>query len=319
MSFRKVGGRRNFGFGRSLNFAARRAVAARYRNGRFGTVAAVMARAMEFVAFLKALGIKDFRFVNLDVIRAYAADLKIRVSEDQLAVSTAVNYLSAVNCLMEGLRSDSKMQVSPSVLIGRRSYVRKTSPVGLDAQIINDAAAYMEGVGEPSLGAVLLLCRGLGLRFREASLLHIRSALRQARRSGEIQVAKGTKGGRPRIVHATTQIIETLEKARSMAPAGENAIPTDWSFIRWSRHCYTTWAKYAALLNLSTKFSDLRASFACQLYREVSGAEAPAISGGRLAAKEADSAARLVIAKTLGHSRPQVSGPYVGTTLRPKK
>lgn len=319
MRIKKVGGRRNFGFGSSLRFAGRCALVGRYGPGSFGAVSVVTMRAMQFVAFLKAAGIKDFRFVSLVVIRAYAEDLQNRVREGQLAVSTAVNYLSAVNCLMEALRSDSKMRVSPSRLIGHRSYVRKTVPKGLDAQVVDDAVDHLVSIDVPLLGAVLLLCRGLGLRFREASLLNIRAALRQARRRGEIQIVKGTKGGRPRTLCATAHIVDALTRACLLAPVGANVIPTDWSFIKWSRYCYREWAKYASERQLSTKFSDLRAAFACQQYFDVAGAEAPVIAGGRLSDRDVDLAARLEIARTLGHSRPQISSAYIGTTLRPKK
>jgi hypothetical protein len=319
MYSKKAGGRRNFGFGRSIRYAARCAIEDRYGRGRFGTVAAVRMRAMRFVAFVGSLGISDFRFVDLTVIYAYAASLKSSVNSGRLSINTAVNYLSAVNCLMSALRSDTKVRVSPRLLIGARTFVRKVPPVGIDAVAVDVAVVNLTNNGEQALGAVLLLCRNLGLRFREASLLSISVALRQAQRDGVIRIVKGTKGGRPRTIAATAEVVDVLQIVKSAASSGRNLIPAGWTFIRWSRYCYRTWRRYADAVGLSSKFSDLRSAFACQLYREATGFQAPVLENGRLATGEVDRAARLKIAKALGHSRHQIAGPYVGTSLRPKK
>lgn len=319
MKSRKAGGKRNYGFGRSLRYAARCAIDDRYGRGRFGTVAAVRMRAMLFVAFVGALGISDFRSVDLAVIYEYATRLRSRVESGRMSVNTAVNYLSAVNCLMCALRLDTKVWVSPRLLVGARTFVRKVPPTGIDTSAVNRAAVYLNNNGEQALGAVLLLCRNLGLRFREASILNISVALRQAQRKGVVRIEKGTKGGRPRIIPVTLEMVDALQVAKSAVPAGGNVIPNDWTFIRWSRYCYRTWHKYANDLGLSTKFRDLRSAFACQLYEDTTGFSAPVLVNGRLAAGDLDRAARLKIAKALGHSRPQIAGPYVGTTRRPKK
>ncbi len=62
-------------------------------------------------------------------------------------------------------------------------------------------------------------------------------------------------------------------------------------------------------------FHDARAGFACERYRDLTGKNAPAVSGERrVADREADREARATIAVELGHgaSRLDVLGAYIG-------
>lgn len=316
MTNRKVGGRRNFGFGRSLKYAVRRAMHERYGNGRFSTRYTQITRLYNFIRFLQQRGINDLRRINESVVHGYVESLRQRVEQGTICISTATNYLSAVNSLMLVLLGDGRLKVSPRREIGSRTYVRRDVPIGINSELVFAAASYMESIGEVRVSAVLLLARTLGVRFREASLLCVRQALREAKRTGTVTVSKGSKGGRKRTVTAAPDALEVLIRFADALGPGDNVIPEHVSYIQWQRYCYRVWRKYATGLGLSTKFHSLRASFACASYDQITGVPAPVVTGGRQVARLTDKDARLVIAKQLGHSRRQIVAAYVGTSLR---
>lgn len=312
---KKIGGRRNFGWGRSLSFAVRNAINDRYGNGRFSTRFTTRRRLVSLIVYLTNVGVRDFRDVTRDVLEAYGESLRAEVQADRLSVATAVNYLSAANVLLTHLRGDKSVWISPRRAIGSRSQIRKVVPAGMDASTIDAAAHYLDRQGEGNLAAMLHLCRLLGLRPKEASLLPVAKACRQAKMKGFIEVTRGTKGGRPRSVHVDKPTIDLLTEIAAKFSEG-NVIPESWSYIKWNRYCYRTFRKYATELGLDSQFRELRAAFACTQYERVTGTPAPVVAGGRLVDQQTDLKARLQIAETLGHSRPQSAGPYVGTTRR---
>lgn len=311
---RKYGGKRNYGWGRSMKHAAKNAIRDRYGNGRFSTRHTTVQRIGSFIAFIKKIGIRDYQAVSREVVEAYGRQLGIRVAAGQLAVATAVNRLSAVNVLMAHMRSDQSVSISPRELIGSRVQVRRDVPFGMDKSIVDDFARFLEEQNEVGLATMLRLCLTLGLRHKEAALLPIADAFRQARESGQVEVRFGTKGGRTRIVDATETTTEMLKSAAKVYPHG-NMIPQTWSYIKWSRYCYRVFVKHASGFGLGFTFHDLRAAFGCRLYECETGAPAPVLTGGRRIDSVTDRKARLRIAEALGHSRPQAAGPYVGTSL----
>ena len=79
MVFKKVGGRRNYGYGRSLEFAARCALRDGYTEGRFGTRRTYASRFNNFIAFMRNIGIRDFGAVCSWHVEQYAESLYERV------------------------------------------------------------------------------------------------------------------------------------------------------------------------------------------------------------------------------------------------
>jgi len=68
----KVGGKRNYGYGKQLAWAGKQALADYYGSGKFGTRATHEERGQQFVSFLKHEGIKDPRHIRLQAIENYA-------------------------------------------------------------------------------------------------------------------------------------------------------------------------------------------------------------------------------------------------------
>ena len=319
MTFKKVGGTRNFGFGRSLEFAAREALKDGYGHGRYGTRHTYASKFNNFIAFMRASEIHDFNDVYRSTIETYAQSLYQRVMVGDFSLSYAVDCLSAVNCVMTIMRNDNWVWISPREYLGPRLFVRRDAPETLDLRVVEAAALHLDANDEERLAGILRLCSVFGLRFREASLLDLGKALREARRTGQITVSKGSKGGRQRSIQTGPVGVDLLRRLVRTAAPDKKLIPAAWSFKRWQAYCYRTWRKYAEQIGIDNRFKELRAGFACGLYNQVTGERAPVLAGGRIVDRDLDRVARLLIATELGHSREQIAGAYVGTTVRARQ
>jgi hypothetical protein len=312
----KVGGHRNYGYGKRMGWAGKNALKDRYGNGHYATRAAHEARWGHFVAFARnTANVRDARHVTSAVITEYGYHLAQQVKSGGMKVAYAQNLLSTVNVVLETLRQDRTLRVSPATFVGNRTNVRQTIPEGLDRQRVANAVNTLRQQGHDSIAAVAELARDLGLRFREASLLDINAALKQANNLGRINITEGTKGGRghsvDRWVLATDCAKQSLEAASRTNGNAGNLIPTDHRFVEWRDHACATWHIVSADYGLSG-FHDLRAAYACERYHELTGQPAPVVNGHSAPTKESDQAARLIIAQELGHGRSDVVAAYVG-------
>jgi site-specific recombinase XerD len=313
----KVGGLRNFGFGKTLQFAVRAALDERFGPGRHGTQAAHRERLGPFVDFVRHCNIRDFRHVEPDHVQSYARQLRLAVDDGELATATAVNRLSSVNVLMSTLHGNDDMRMSPRQAIGARSQVRTVPPLGMEVERVEALARELRAAGHESLACLVRLCRCFGLRFREASLLRLKRALAQAQRFGTIDVRDGTKGGRGRRVKRPVPVDEhgmavLVEALRCAAPETSRLLPAHRTYADWFKYAHRVYRRFALRAGLSPKFHDLRAAFACTRYAEVSGSAAPVIAGRRQASRSDDARAREVVARELGHGRASVVSAYCG-------
>lgn len=276
----KVGGGRNFGFGKQMTWAGRQALGDRYGDSHFATVAAHADRWSRFAEWTKAeSGVRDARDVSVETVTAYAEALAERIREGAMSVAYAQNLLSTVNVVLETLRGDRRIRVAPAAAVGDRTHVRAVAPSGLDRESVRQCTAALRRNGEARIAAVVELARELGLRLREASMLDTRGALRQA------TLAQG---------------------------AGRNLIPAGMSWKQWNDRVHHVWASSREQHGLA-KLHDLRAANACERYAAITGAPAPAVAGHREVEKSMDREARAIIATELGHSRTDVVAAYIGS------
>ena len=164
---------------------------------------------------------------------------------------------------------------------------------------------------------VASLCREFGLRFKEASLLNAKTALRQAKKDGQINITEGTKGGRgkhaDRWVPVTPETLKLLKTASTLQGSNKNLIPDQHNYIQWRDHAYSQWRLATAKTNIRG-FQDLRAAYACERYQQITGRPAPVLTENKRSAdKTQDQNARSIIALALGHGRPQVLQSYIGS------
>lgn len=311
----KVGGERNFGFGKQMAWAGKNALANRYGDGHFGTQAAHGERWQQFCDYARDQGVRDVRQVTEGLVIAYGQALQQQVVRDEMSVSYAQNLLSSVNVVLEAMRGDSLLRVSPSELVGERNSVRQEAPAGLARERLQQAVSDLREGGEARVAAVAELARELGLRFREASLLDARGALQQAAEKSAVNITDGTKGGRGHVVDRWVPVspvaTEALQRAAQLQGDGRNLIPEGSSYAQWRDHAYHAWSKVAHDAELKG-FHDLRAAYACERYEQITGQPAPVV-GERIADKESDIAVREIISAELGHGRVDVISAYVGS------
>ena len=312
----KVGGRRNFGYGKRLAWAGANALRDRYGDGCYGSRAAHEARWRQFAAYAKSRGVNDAREVTRELVEEYGRRLSAKVGAGELSVRYTQNLLSTVNTVLETMRGDRCLRVSPAALVGKRNNVRTRAPAGLDRSAVHRAVQQLEGEGESQVGLVAALAHDFGLRFREASLLDARRALREAMDRGAVNVAAGTKGGRgkevDRWVPVSEQGMRTLQQAAANQGNAPNLVPGNRDYRQWRDHAYHVWQRVSSTHSLRG-FHDLRAAYACERYLEITGCAAPAVAGYRAASKADDLTARRVIAQELGHGRTDVVAAYVGS------
>ncbi len=313
----KVGGGRNYGYGKALAWAGKNALKDRYGEGHYGTVAAHMERWKCFVNFLKGkCDIKDARDIEKEHIAHYGYYLKQQVKAGTMKVAYAQNLLSSVNVVLSILRSDNQLTVSPSQIVGKRTVVREYSPRTVEHTQLSKALQILASKNERYVLLIAALCREFGLRFKEASLLNVPRALKQSRTDGRINITVGTKGGRgkhaDRWIPVTLQGLKLLKQIHKELGNHKNLIPELLNYIQWRNHAYSQW-RIATVETDIRGFHDLRAAYACERYQQITGSSAPVINGRRAAPKALDHKARSIIALELGHNRINVLVAYIGS------
>ena len=311
----KVGSHRNFGYGKQMAWAGKQALRDRYGNGRYGTINGHTERWGQFVNWCREeRQIRDARSVDSDVVEGYGKSLKQSVAEG-MSPAYAQNLLSSVNVVLEAMRGDRQIRVAPAHLIGQRSRARTDAPAGLDQRIVRQCADRLRENGHERIAALVEIARALGLRLKEASLLNARIALGQAKKHGAVNITAGTKGGRghrvDRWVPVSGAAIGCLVRAAAAQGRDRNLIPTDVSWRQWNSKVHHVWSAVRNDFGLK-KIHDLRAAYACQRYRQLTGSVAPVIAGRRCTDRSIDRAARQTIAQELGHARIDVVAAYIG-------
>jgi hypothetical protein len=311
----KVGGKRNFGRGRTLSYAVRNVLRERFGDKRYGTRHSHLSRLKPFLEYMKVEGIRDLQDVSRATVLSYSRILRQFVDDEELALATAVNRVSSVNVLLETLHGDKKCSVSPRAVIGPRTRVRQEAPPGIDIDIVLAAVAELAERGDIDVAKAVTACRLLGCRIREAALLDYRQAAKSAADKGKVVVRRGSKGGRarkiPREIVASAVFVDTLQQLQAQQP-GRSLVPDGQTFRNWYLSAYRRYAPVAMRFGLATGFHDLRAAYACVRYQEITGDEAPCVAGHREASCDRDRLARDILATDLGHARTDVVASYVG-------
>jgi hypothetical protein len=235
----------------------------------------------------------------------------------EFSVGYAKNQLTTVNVVMESLRGDRSLWLKPGHYLGNRSAVRTRAPGAISRDRVRVVANKLIGQGKERVAAAGLLCRELGLRRKEASLLDLRLAKHQAETLGRVNITAGTKGGRGRYVDRWVPVsehtIRAIDLASKAAGGGSTLIPAGQSLAQWLTKVSKEWSNAAASVDLGT-LRDLRAAYACDRYAEITMAPAPVVAGTRVADKDVDGLARQVLSQELGHNRTDVVAAYVGSS-----
>lgn len=312
-------GGRNFGYGKQIGYAVKNALKDRYGEGKFATRAAHEARFKQFTTYLKDEGIKDLKKIDQNTIERFGHKLYTAVIAKEMSTSYAQNLISTVNVVMEQVRGDRILNLSPSKVVGQRSHIRVNAPKSMDRQLVNNAALLMKtdssGHREDKRGQLSIhLAREFGLRFKEAALLNLNRAVKEASTTGYFNVIDGTKGGRcaDRLIAVNTRQLALLKAAKAEAGRYKNFVGKTGSFKQWQNSFSAAYRNSGARDALG-KFHDLRAAYACERYKDLTGHAAPVIAGERTADYHLDQKARAILALELGHNRGEVLNSYIGS------
>ncbi|ORT50358.1 hypothetical protein ST37_10830 [Vibrio sp. qd031] len=311
---KKKSSKKNFGFGRSFKFATKAVLKHKFGEGRYQTRQAHLCRSKLFFQFIYELGIDDFRFIEQDDIEAYASWVASIVQSKRYSLSYGTNLLSSMNVILECLREDRELEISPSKYLGKRSHRRTKPLIYLPMEQVE--ARYIElRKQEQETAFTFAASRLLGLRLRETVLLRPKEALKQHRSEGKINVTRGTKGGRKtsRWVATSPFVEQVLEDAlgNSKSKGSRNMIPSDQSMIKVYRHIEYKLRAYLKSEGFGT-IHDLRAMFACDRMNTLIGYQVPIRGGGKIRDKAEYYEHAKTVAKELGHNREYVINSYCG-------
>lgn len=314
---------RNFGYGRQLSYAGPQALRDMFGGGHYGTVKAHCDRWQAFVKWCRSEqgpGINDARQIDRKVLADYAAYLRDVVRRGDLAVSTAQNRLSSVNRTMAALRGDQYVKLpSPSNTLGmQRTGVRQSVPQGQNREQVEQVVDVLCRHHQLRAAAIVLLARATGMRLREAILADLPRLNREAEVFDKINIQDGTKGGRsgsaaPRWIAADEHVRDALGFARQVSPAGSrNLIAPYESYLNLLQAIVRPARDILHAHNLKG-FHELRASYACERYEQITQHRAP-INGGQCCQvdRKLDRKARRQISYELGHGRIDVIATYIG-------
>lgn len=305
-------GRSNYSLGsREMGKAGRFACNAAARAGAmsFASAATIGDRWQAFADWARDEGVKWMEDVDRDLVQAYGAELAEQVAAGEMTAAYAQNLVSAVNTVMTLATRGAWESVSPTRDCGieQRSTAREEAPGALDREAYGRAVdAVREQVGERA-AAVVELCRELGLRSKEASLIDAREALREALSEGRISIYNGTKGGREReIPIVSDRQLEAIQRAAEAQGSDRSMVPADQTWREWREGALRD-ARDIVKEHTGGGLHDLRAVYAIERYGALSGRAAPVLGGEGI-----DRGAALQVAEELGHGRWEVVHEYIG-------
>ena len=307
---------RNYGLGtRDMKSAGRAAMnlLCQKKGASFTTVDAVSTRWNRFVHYSKARGVGRMERVTPDLVIEYGCEIARLVREELMTAGYAQVLVSAVNTVMCAATRNTWRSVAPvkDCQIPQRTAIRTTAPTAVDPANFDAVLPFIQqAVGERGV-AVALLARELGLRAEEASLINPRKVLSEAIKTGSARIVNGTKGGRQRLIEITSERqLTALRFASAVQGKDRSLVPSDKNYVQWLNSGLRKIRETLAAHGL-VGLHELRASYACQRYFNLTGCNAPCL-GAKIIDRAADRAARLVISSELGHRRIDVTSEYIG-------
>jgi len=295
---------RNYGLGsREMAKAGQFALKNASKSGHlsYSSASTIGDRWSKFAAWAREAGIKKMEDITSDTVKTYASTLS------DLAPSTAQNYISAINSVMNLATKGGWKSVSPTkdCNIEQRSHARTQSAPDRET-----ARGALSSIQDDRLQAVGNLMHELGLRSKEASLLNAQSALLEATESRSVTISDGTKGGRSREVEITRpEQLQALQRAADLQGDHRSMIPADQNWAQWREGDLRDLREGLQEQGIE-RLHDLRAAFANQRFEELTGHAAP-VEGGYWDRK-ADLEAAKRLAEELGHGRTAVLAAYIG-------
>lgn len=199
---------------------------------------------------------------------------------------------------------------------GKRCYTAK-EPKAWEANGV-DVKAVIALIAEecPITGLQFVLAHEFGARVEEFMMFRPAKALRT---KGEIWISDGTKGGRPRSVpiefDSQRDVLRRVKELAEKNPKGMLQAQKSDNLKQAKAHMrYLLYKLGITKKGMGITPHGLRHGYACRVYKNLTGEEAPVMGGG-LVEVELDRSARQEIAYRMGHARVSVVSAYTGTRL----
>ncbi|NHQ86777.1 hypothetical protein HA050_11675 [Iodobacter sp. HSC-16F04] len=230
-----------------------------------------------------------------------------------LSASTIENRVSVLRqfcCWMGkfGIVDDAKAQLSKP--LPKRAYGATSDKTWTGNGI--DVLSKIEEVANENLiiGLQLKLQYHFGLRRKESWLFQpcIADCLDM------IELSRGTKGGRGRVIAIkTVEQRQLLDTCRSLFKGKATMVPKTYKTLKeWENHYAYVLRKHGITKNeLGISSHGLRHEFANEQYEKLEGGPSP-IKGGVLRPQQ-DMTTRYRISQMLGHGRPYVTSCYISS------
>ena len=297
--------------GKAGNFLLKNALENKYIS--YLAYGSYLTRWNNFVKFCISYDVKKMEEINQNFVVKYANHLFQKVENDEFKINTAKNYLSAVNVVMDLATLGKWQSVYPkSCDMQKRSFIRTTIPPCLDYVHFMYLVDYLEKCNLNKIACIILLARMFGLRTKESSLLNAHQALSQAYNANRIKISKGTKNGQLRYVPILSQYqIDVLKKVSKIQGKNICIIPAEQNWITWCNNQLKIGREHIKSLGIP-KYHDLRATYACLRYSQLTNHPAPVVTRGKTVKRKLDNAARTAIAEELGHHRTEILASYIG-------
>jgi integrase len=249
--------------------------------------------------------------VDREIVMGYAALLKDRILEGDLAAATGQNYVSAINTVLHAATNWKSINPVADCGMNKRSNIRIEAPASESR--IQEAIQSLRDNELVLQAYIAELAWKFGMRSKEASLANPQELLKQAVEQNRIAVSKGTKGGRLRYVPIILdEQLEILRQAAEFQDKAPNLIAAKQAWSVWRDGGLRDGREVLVSFGL-TGFHELRAAYACARYHSITGHVAPCVVGSRSADRQEDLDARLVISEELGHGRIDVTVAYLGS------
>ena len=285
---------------RQLNFDLK-TLQARHRDGAFVTRrdrAYVLAQAANL---LHALGFRRLRATGLK--RKHVNALVAEWQRQGLATGTVKNRMAHLRWWAERVGRPGVVGTNAAHGIGERRYVTNE-----DRSAVLDPEK-LARVTDAHVAMSLELQAAFGLRREEA----IKFIPAYADRGDRVRIkASWAKGGRAREIPVRNEYQRAVLDAARLLAGGRSLIPGGRSYAA-HRKVYERQTEAAGL----SRMHGLRHAYAQSRYEALTGWKAPAVGGPRRrslgpAKRRIDTAARMAIARELGHGRISIVPIYIG-------
>ena len=286
---------------RQLNFDLK-TLQARHRDGAFVTRRDRAYALAQAANLLHALGFRRLRSTGLR--RKHVNALVAEWQRRGLATGTVKNRMSALRWWAERIGRPGVVGTNAAHGIGERRYVTNE-----DRSAVLDPEK-LARVSDAHVAMSLELQAAFGLRREEA----IKFIPAYADRGDRVRIkASWAKGGRAREIPVRNEHQRAVLDAARRLAGGRSLIPGGRSYAA-HRKVYERQTEAAGL----ARMHGLRHAYAQSRYEALTGWKAPAVGGPRRrslgpAKRRIDKAARMAIARELGHGRISIVPVYIGS------